>query len=386
MPHWIQLLALHLATVSSAINFTNLCSQVTMSSPNIKAAAAAMAGDLFVPCTLELVTLGKATVKLCPIITSLMKPPEQAHAFQVNKTALAVPGLDRHAMLNTLGTQLSLNATVDGTVGDRYRQFDRNWCNFAHLSILSFHNDAGAEVVDSVTAADPSILLPVQDGAIAGCRWAHIKFVCIQLNLDFAMLVTLRPPGNTTLRTEYYIELPQDTRDLTNGAGAVYCLTTYLGPGNLCAIAATDLERDILAHTLQDGPVDFLSPMFNLTAARLDRTILVSEIRSKILMLATLSILGCLFNQLCPGYSKEPHAALDHIKQTYEDAEGNIIFQPVFDYYRQILSASRPFIDQDSLPISICQIFIDGLDSRLVKGFRTHLPQYIASQALAATH
>jgi hypothetical protein len=174
-----------------------------MSSPNIKAAAAAKAGNSFVPCPLKSVTIGKATVKLYPIITSAMKPLEGAHAFQVNKTALAVPGIDRRAMLDTLVTQISLNATVDSTVGNWYCHFDRNRCNFAHLSFLLFHNNAGAQVVESVTAADPSILLPVQDGAMADCRRANIKFVCIQLNLDFATLVTLRPPGNTTLTSSY---------------------------------------------------------------------------------------------------------------------------------------------------------------------------------------
>ncbi len=89
--------------------------------------------------------------------------------YQVNKTALSVPGIDRHAMLDTLGTQINLNATVEGTVGDWYRYFNCNWCNFAHLSILSFHNNAGAQIVDSVTAGDASILLPVQNGAVANC-------------------------------------------------------------------------------------------------------------------------------------------------------------------------------------------------------------------------
>jgi hypothetical protein len=335
-----------------------------MSSPNIKAAAAAKAGDLFVPRTLKSVTIGMATVKLYPNIISAMKPPEQAHAFQVNKTTLAVPGIDRLAMLDTLGTQISLNATVDGTVSNWYCHFNRNWCNLAHLSILSFHNDAGAQVID------------FQDDAVASCRRANIKFVCVQLNLDFSTLVTLRPPGNTTLRTKYYIKLPQASRNLTNGNNQAYRLTTYLGPGDVRAIAAANFEHDILAHTLQDGPVDLLLPKFNLTAARLDRTTLVSEIHNKIIMLATPLVLDCLFNQLCPGYSKEPHAPLDHIRQTYKDAEGKVIFQPVFDYYRQILSASRPFIDQGPLPISIYQIFIDGIDSRLIKGFCTHFPDY----------
>jgi hypothetical protein len=86
-------------------------------------------------------------------------------------------------------------------------------------------------------------------------------------------------------------------------------------------------------------------------------------------MLATPSILECLFNQLCPGYFKEPHANLDHTRQMYEDTEGNTIFQSVFGYYTQILGASHPFVDQDSLPVSICQVFIDGLYCHLIAGF-----------------
>jgi hypothetical protein len=47
-----------------------------MSSPNTKVAAAAKAGDLFVPRPLVSVTISKATVQLYPVITSVMKPPE----------------------------------------------------------------------------------------------------------------------------------------------------------------------------------------------------------------------------------------------------------------------------------------------------------------------
>ena len=340
---------------------------------------------VFVPRTLEPVQIDKMTVKLYPVVDSTMKPPERAHAFQINKTALAAPGIDRRVMLDTLGAQLNLSAIVDGVLGDWTRHFQRAWCNFHHLTILSFHNDAGAQVNDTTTA-DSAVLLPVIDGHVADCRKKNIRFVRVQLNLDFASLVTLDPPGVTVLRVEFYIELPQSSRDLTNGSGTAYRLTTFLGPDDIRLIPAAEFSRDILAVTLQDGPIDLLRPDFNLTSAKTDSTTIAAEINSKIIRLATPSILDHLFNQLCPGYSKEPHAALDHIKQTYDDATGNTIFSSVYEYYIRILAASRPFIDQEVLPVSICQVFMDGLDSRLLAGFRTHFPNYSQSQERTATH
>ncbi len=108
---------------------------------------------------------------------------------------------------------------------------------------------------------------------------------------------------------------------------------------------ADTFSRDILGITLQDGPLDLLCPDFNLTSAKTDSVTIEAEISSKIIKLATTSVLDHLFNQLCPGYSKEPHAALDHIWQTYEDASGNTIFSLVSNYCTQILAASCPFID-----------------------------------------
>jgi hypothetical protein len=157
-------------------------------SNNPMPATAVKARNMFVLRPLKSVTIGKATVKLYPVITSLMQPPERAHAFQVNKIALAVLGINRRTMLDILGAQLSLSATVNGTLGNWDRHFNRNWCNFAHLSILSYHNDAGALVVNAVTVADSAVLLPVQDCAVDKCRRANIRFARVQLNLDYLHL------------------------------------------------------------------------------------------------------------------------------------------------------------------------------------------------------
>ncbi len=47
---------------------------------------------------------------------------------------------------------------------------------------------------------------------------------------------------------------------------------------------------------------------------------------------------------------------------------------------------SSPPLDQEIRPVSICQVFMDGLDSRLLAGFRTHFPNYSQSQDRTATH
>jgi hypothetical protein len=161
----------------------------------------------------------------------------------------------------------------------------------------------------------------------------NIGFVRVQLNLNFASLVTLDPPGVTVLHVEYYIEFPQNSRDMTNKKSQAYRLTTFLGPDDIHCIPAAEFARDILAVTLQDGSINLLCPDINLTSVKTDSTTITAKISSKIICLAAPSILDHLFNQLCPGYSKEPHAALDHIRQTYNDATGNTIFSSVYEYY-----------------------------------------------------
>ncbi len=184
---------------------------------------------MFVPWPLKPVQVDKIPIKLYPVVNSIIKPPEHAHAFQTNKTALAVPGIDRHMMFDTLGAQLNLSAIVNSVLGDWNCLFHCNWCNFADLTILSFHNNVGTQANDTTTATNLAVLLPVIDGAVTACRKQHIRFVCVQINLDFASLITLDPPGVTALRVEFYIELPQGSRNMINGHGSPYRLTTYLG-------------------------------------------------------------------------------------------------------------------------------------------------------------
>ena len=92
----------------------------------------------------------------------------------------------------------------------------------------------------------------------------QIRFVQVQLNLDFASIITLDPPGITSLRVEYYIELPQDHCNLGGDKRQQYRLTTFLGPADMCLMSPQEFSHNILGVTLQDGPIILLCP--NLTS------------------------------------------------------------------------------------------------------------------------
>jgi hypothetical protein len=147
-------------------------------------------------------------------------------------------------------------------LSDWTRHFCCNWCNFEHLSILSFHSNAGTQVNNTVTANDSAVLLPIADGSLAGCR-KQICFVRLQLNLYFSSLVMAGIQGVTILRVEYYMELPQGSHDLQNDRGVAYRLTTFLGPDNLCTIFPLDFARDILA-TLVPMEITFMDNRGNI--------------------------------------------------------------------------------------------------------------------------
>ncbi len=232
-------------------------------------------------------------------------------------------------------------------------------------------------------AGDWSVLLLVVDGAVANCC-QHIKFVRLQLSINFIDLVTIDHPGPTTLQTEYYIKILQTTRAMTNENCTGYNLTTFHGAVDLRTLSLQEVQAVILDHTLQDGPVELQPASFGVTSAQMDPAAIRTKIKSTMLCLAYQSICHMLFLKLCPGYSNQPHAALDHIHQVHMDCNGNAVSSSIQAYYQQFMSASWPFLSQQEYPISVCARFGDGLDPHLLTGFRHLFPQHSIVQPLNA--
>jgi hypothetical protein len=169
---------------------------------------------------------------------------------------------------------------------------------------------------DTTTAANAQILLLVQNGIIMACRQQDIKFVWEQCVINFTPLVTTLPyPTSTVLRAAYYIELPQGTRAMTNRNGGAYTLVSYLGPADLRTLTPPEVKAQILDIFLQDGPVLLQASNFNLATANTDTNAFAIDTKRKILKIAWHQICTSIFNEICPEYSNQPQAALEHIKQ-----------------------------------------------------------------------
>ncbi len=157
-------------------------------------------GTPFAPRLLVPVRVGPNTISLYPIINPLMQPHKRAHAFHINKAALSAQNINLRLHLDALGMQLNLSVTVDGTINNWFCFFFDSWFDFSKLTILSFHNVKGNIVSDTTEVANPAVLLPVQDGVLADCCTKDVKFVRVQLTIDYFTFVNVNPAGPTICR------------------------------------------------------------------------------------------------------------------------------------------------------------------------------------------
>jgi hypothetical protein len=271
-------------------------------------------------------------------------------------------------------------------INNWFQHFFDSWFNFSKLTILSFHNLKGDIIQDTMDAADPAVLLPVINRPLNTCRKANVKYVRVQITINFATLVNVNPPGPTTMHAKYYIKLPQTLVQMTNWQNTAYNLLTFHGASDLRTLSAADFQTQILNVTLQDGPVNLQPACFNLSTAWTNSTELQSNIESTILRLAFATVCNTLFLELCPGYSNQPHTAIDHSRQVYNNCDGNQVVSTIQAYFQQLMGAAHPFSSQRDFPVSICAKFQDGLDPHLQTGYRQYFPQHSVVQSLNATH
>jgi hypothetical protein len=156
---------------------------------------------------------------------------------------------------------------------------------------------------------------------------------------------------------------------MTNGAGTNYNLTTWHGVSDFTTLTQAQVRADILEPCLHDGTVTLRAADFNLNKVQIDYTSINETIQAKILKLGFKQICASVLQQLCPGYSDQPHAAIEHICQLVPGPDGQLVTAATIVYYKQMLNAARPFATQHTYAISVCDKFIQGLDAHILGPF-----------------
>jgi hypothetical protein len=260
-------------------------------------------------------------------------------------------------------------AVIDGLVYNFTQVYKDGWFDPANLQILSFHDSSWTRINNTTVAGNPTTLLPVINGVLANCHQQDVHFVCIQVSLDFAHFLGAGHVGATVLKSMYYLKLPQQSANMTNGAGAAYVLMTYHGPANITMMTAQEVNDDIICLCLQRGPITLSGADFNLQEANIDSATVKDQLISKLLLLRFNAICTSVFTVLCPGYSNQPHAVLDHIHQASLGPDGQMIVISVHGFTQRVINALRPFAACKMLPISICNHIIRNFDCRIIPSF-----------------
>jgi hypothetical protein len=145
----------------------------------------------------------------------------------------------------------------------------------------------------------------------------------------------------------------------------------FLGAANLWTLTTPEVQRNILDSTHQDGPFDLLAQSINLTSCWTDSTAVYDELKSMVMRLALDTIHNTLFMVLVRGYSIEPHNVLNHIWQSYANAEGRTVQLSTHVDYSTFLNTIHSFYDEE-YPIDLPRILQDHIDLALQKSFSSH--------------
>ena len=63
-----------------------------------------------------------------------------------------------------------------------------------------------------------------------------------------------------------------------------------------------------------------------------------------------------------------------------------MVSTPVFAYYQHMMNGMRPFAGKACFPISVCNMLMDGIDSRLVLIFRRNYKDHALAHNLQASY
>lgn len=279
------------------------------------------------------------------------------------KLAAAAKEISAQGRINALATNCNLNHISELNLHTLFGSYADQLFDPSKWKIISFHNQAGARLNQSVTTGDSQILKPVgdhvTDWAANTRRQGDISFVQVRATIDLSS-ITKDPSSKYSLDT--FIELPQEDFLIKDGTGADLTVHTYLGADDIRTIAASDFHQDVLKQTRQRKPATLLAAPFGMTAASLDYSKKDDIFREDLIESNLKWLEDELFVACCPGVSYRPSSALSAVTQIYTDANGNEARLSIHMYFTNIFIAMSCMGNKD-YEVDVLHHVVENMDS-----------------------
>lgn len=320
--------------------------------------------------------VGKYTVNVYPVHSN-MSDEEASWGYHFTKSALKNVSLSPQLYLDTLALCMNASAICDGMKARFKRFLTAGMYEGSNLTILGFHGSDGNLLLDATVGNDNRVLKPVLDGPIADCRPADVKYVRVRLDLDYT---DIAPPAQgaaaPTIQEIFYLELPQTTVTVRANNNHPRELTTFHGVADLTTLSSEEMNWQVVNPSPRDGPIDIKESAFNVTNATVDEVELRERMESAGAKLSVPFIEQAIFKQVCPTYSHKPQALVDSIKQVTTDSNGAVVTLSVKKYHQDLLSAARPLLLEDTLPLDLCQHYLANFHPSIIAKLKESYTQF----------
>ena len=301
------------------------------------------------------------------------------------------PKVNAQDKLHATGYHLNISTQTASKHSLWSRGIDSHWTDPANFTIRGFYGSNGSRINNATTAADPQVLLPIDETthrAVAQRRPSDVRWALIQCRLVYASLDPECPPPESNYDYEFYVDLPQSTKQTLNSQGNASDVTTYWGSADLRAMSKAVFKADILHQPpTQRQPYELLAPVPPSTTARHDNGSAYARMTDDIISVMFRGAFPYFTTQVCPVTTSRPVDQLHSVTQTLRSAsDGRDVVKPVDQFMSEFLTVCSIWANDETFGVDAHAEAFRNMDPALQRqleadGYNAHhLPQSLDSQ------
>lgn len=309
--------------------------------------------SMFIPKKLVPVKLAGTHIQAYPETDHTMPPSERLYALLCNKNAAATCFVPPAQLISFYAGRSNVETKARVLMTQWQSRLTANWADPGSLRVISYHAADGSKIDTAMTGG---VLKPIDDGTENSRRPEGVTFVQVELALDYADLHWKKEP--TTVRCSYFIKLPVGNVTFNNTAGTAVTRYTCTIDGDPFALSKEEFKEQILIPEGVNGPAKLMPADLGGGSCKLDEEGKARELQDRILQVANESIYHKLCEHVAPGHTTTLHSAVEKIKMSYVDENGNTVSLSVMEYYEAKMRGAIPFAEMETYPYNLATDFV----------------------------